>query len=136
VRQYQKVSELEPPGYDLLANWALAYDCLGQPEPAIQKLREAAALEPTAHAYSSIGMILAKQARWPEALSALNTAEQRDPSYAMTYVYRGNIYLATNQPSAAAPQFQRALNIEPGNQLARDGLAVSTAGMRNPPAIP
>ena len=59
------------PDYNLLVDWALAYDCLNQPDVALAKLRQAAALEPTAHVYSQIGMIYGKRAQWAEAMEAL-----------------------------------------------------------------
>ena len=38
--------------------------------------QEAAALHPSAHVYSQIGMVYAKQSRWQEALDALAQAEK------------------------------------------------------------
>ncbi len=57
---------------------------MNRPDDAVAKLQQAAALEPTAHVYSQIGMVYAKQRRWDEALEALATAEKIDPSFAPT----------------------------------------------------
>src|ERR1700674_2434718 len=73
--EYQKVANLERPDYNLLVDWVLAYDCLNQPDVALAKLRQAAALESTAHVYSQIGMIYGKRSQWAEAMEALATAE-------------------------------------------------------------
>ena len=39
---YQRVEEIQGRSYDLLVDWALAYDCLNRPEEAMAKLRQAA----------------------------------------------------------------------------------------------
>lgn len=128
--EYQKTAQLETPDYNLLVNWGLAYDCLSQPDNALARLRQAAALEPTAHVYSQIGMIYGKRAQWTEAMEALAKAQQIDPGFAPTYVYQGLVRLATNQPEAAVQDFQRALAIDPTLQQAKDGLAQAQARLQ------
>jgi tetratricopeptide (TPR) repeat protein len=133
VREYAVTARLEPADYDLLADWALAYDCLRQHDQALAKLREAAALQPTAHAYALMGMIFAKQAHWAAALEAFATAEKTDPGFAMTYVYRGNVYLQTGRPAAAIIEFQRALSLEPENPHAHAGLVSAQTLLQQAP---
>ena len=101
VEEYHKVAQEWPPDYDLLVDWALAYDCVNQPDLALEKLREAANMETTAHVYSQIAMIYAKRRRWSEALDALAIAERLDPSYAVTYAYRGKIFFNLNRVAEA-----------------------------------
>jgi protein O-mannosyl-transferase len=134
VSEYQKTSQLmntgntlDPQTYNLLVDWALGYDCLNQPEEALAKLRQAAALEPTAHVYSQIGMVYAKQQRWAEALDALDTAEKIDPTWAVTYDYRGGVRLLTNQAQAAVEDYKHALALNPDLEEARRGLAQAQA---------
>ena len=122
VREYAHAAKLEPPDYELLVDWALAYQCLQQPERALEKLRQAATTKPGAHVYSTIAMIHANRREWQEALTALSTAEKLDPAYATTYVYRGNVYLATGRALEAVKEFERALALEPQNPSARAGL--------------
>ena len=77
-----------------------------------------------AHVYSQIGMEYGKQGNYPEALEALATAEKSDPKFAMTYVYRGNIFevqgdnAAPRPRNTAGPSDRRSQY----NQAARDGL--------------
>jgi tetratricopeptide (TPR) repeat protein len=123
VNEFENTTKLRPPDYDLLVDWALALDCLNQSDGALAKLRQAAALEQTAHVYSQIGMIYGKRRQWPEALDALATAEKLGPNFATTYVYRGLVHTATNQPEAAIQDYRRALTIDPKYQQALDGLA-------------
>jgi tetratricopeptide (TPR) repeat protein len=120
--EFAAAARLAPPTYDLLVDWALALDCLNRPDEAVAKLRQAAVLEPRAHVYSQIGMVYAKQARWPEALDALDRAEKLDPAYAMTYVYKGGVLLSNNQAPQAIEQYRRALALDPDNFLAKQGL--------------
>ena len=116
---YQTASTLAPPDYMLLTDWALALDCAGHDDEALQKLQLAAQMEPNAHAYSQMGMVYGKQKRYDKALEVLAQAERINPDFAMTYVYRGNVYEVTGDLQHAAQQYQRALELEPTNELAR-----------------
>jgi tetratricopeptide (TPR) repeat protein len=131
VAEYETAARLQPLAFDLLVDWGLAYDCLHQPGPALAKLQQAAAMEPSAHIYSLIGMVYAKEQKWAEALDALATAEKRDPAFLMTYVYRGNLYASRGEYPAAAAEYRRALSLDPRNQLARDGLALAENRLRS-----
>ena len=102
VLEYEKTARLDKPSYNLLVDWAAAYDnCLHRPEDALAKLRQAAALDQTAHVYTQIAKVYGEQQRWPQALDALATAEKLDPTFATTFAYRGLIHFATNQMAAA-----------------------------------
>ncbi|HLK46637.1 MAG TPA: hypothetical protein VKT49_00805 [Bryobacteraceae bacterium] len=127
IQEYTRASQLAPPTYELLVDWGLAYDCLNQPDNALAKLRQAAALERTAHIYTQIAKIYGEQRRWPEALDALATAEKIDPKYAVTYAYLGAVHLGSNQPAAAVQDYQRALALNSDFPEARDGLAQAQA---------
>ena len=119
---YQTVAKLEKPDYRLLIDWALADDCLNKSEEALQKLRQAAALEKTAHVYSQIGMVYAKSGRNAEAFQALTEAQNIDPNFDMTYVYRGLLFERAGNLKAAEPEYRRALSINPENGPAIEGL--------------
>jgi tetratricopeptide (TPR) repeat protein len=125
VRHYQKVSELSKPDARLLVNWALALDCAGSSEAALDKLRQAAALEPTAHVFSLIGMIRGKRGERDQALEALAEAERLDPRFAMLYVYRGHVHASSGDHRAAAEQYRRALSLDPSLGIARESLAAA-----------
>ena len=125
VAEFQKTAGLKPPTADLLLDWGLAYDGLNQPDIALEKFRQAAALEPSAHIYTQIGYIHAKRSAWNAAMEAFDTAQRLDPNYAITYMYKGQVRLATNQPAAAVPEFRRALALDPSLALARQGLTMA-----------
>ena len=120
---YEAASHLEPPGFNLLVDWALALDAQGKPQEALIKLQQASMLESSAHVQALIGMVYAKQSKWQEALAALERAEKIDPRFDVTYLYRGNIYEAAGDKASAAAQYQRAIALNPVNQAARDALA-------------
>jgi tetratricopeptide (TPR) repeat protein len=122
VAEYAKAAQLEPPKFDLLLDWALAYDCAGKPEDALAKLKQAASITRNAHVYSQIGMEYGKQGKYSEAMEALATAEHLDPNFAMTYVYRGNIYEVQHSVAEGAKEYRRALAVDRFSQAARDGL--------------
>jgi tetratricopeptide (TPR) repeat protein len=125
VAEFQKTADLEPPTADLLIDWGLAYDGLNNPEMALAKFREAIAKEPTAHAYTQVGYIYAKRSQWKEAMDAFDTAQRIDPSFAMTYMYKGQVHLANNQLAAAIVEFRHALELDPSLEPARQALVTT-----------
>ena len=130
IAEFQRTAELKPPTADLLYDWGLAYDALHQPELALAKLRQSAVLEATAQVFTQIAKVDAGQQRWAEALDALSTAEKLDPKFAITYVFRGKIYLHTNRPAEAVEQYQRALAIDPKVQDGQHDLAIAQSMLR------
>ncbi|MGB9455924.1 MAG: tetratricopeptide repeat protein [Bryobacteraceae bacterium] len=128
VEEYEKVAQEWPPNYDMLIDWGLAYDCVNQPDLALEKLRQAARMEPTAHVYTQIAKVYAERRRWAEALDALATAEKLDPSFATTYAYRGKILFNLNRAAEAVADYQRALALQPSlADVVRPDLAAAEA---------
>ena len=123
IAQYAEAARVEKPDYGVLVDWGLAYDCSDEPDAAVGKLREAAALEPKAHVYTQIAMVYAKRSRWPEALEALAQAEKLDPNYAVTYYYRGGVRAKTGDFAGAVADYTHALALDPLMEPAREGLA-------------
>ena len=124
IREYAEAARIEKPDYGLLVDWGLALDCANQPDEAVAKMREAAALEPKAHVYTQIAMVYAKQSRWPEALEALGQAEKINPNYDVIYDTRGGIRAKNNDLAGAAADYQRALELNPSNDHARQMLDI------------
>jgi len=124
VDEYQKAAQLQPPSFDLLLDWALALDCAGRPDDAVEKMIQASAVESNAHVYSQIGMEYAKLHKYPQALDALAKGIQIDPNFlgGILYVYRGNVYSLQGNNTQAVAEYRHALAIDPLNQPAREGL--------------
>jgi tetratricopeptide (TPR) repeat protein len=122
VEQYEVASRLQTPDFNLLVDWAQALEEAGRPNEAIEKLEQAESMERSALAEALIGKMYAKQSKFPEALSALDRAQNIDPRFEMTYMYRGNIFEVLGDKSAALAQYQLALAFNPANSVARDAL--------------
>lgn len=113
IGQYERVAQLQEPDVRLLVDWALAYDCASRPADALVKLQEASQIEDSAHVFSLIGMMHAKQGQFEEALAALDEAEKRNRRFAMLYFYRGNVYRATGENDRAVAEYEKALKYNP-----------------------
>ena len=124
---YEKVAAMQKADERLLVDWALALDCAQRPEQAVAKLQEAAKLGTPAHANALIGMVYGKRGQAAPGLEALAVAEKLDPSFEMTYVYRGNIFAGQGRSSEAAAEYRRALAINPNNQAAKEALAAAAS---------
>ena len=110
---------------DILANWGLTFYCLKQTEPALTKLLQAAAINPTAQLYSQIGMIYEEAHAWDQSLDFLHRAIRLDNTYEPTYVYLGNLYMETARPAEAINYYSQATALDPADQYARSALEVS-----------
>lgn len=134
---YARAAEIDPRSKhsywyaSIFVDWGLAYDCLNREDEAIAKFRQAAALKPTAHVYSQIGMAYGKQKKNAEAMEALQKALQLDPSFVMTYVYMGGVYQNMGDLADAMANFKHALAIDPHNEAAFQSLANAEATLAN-----
>jgi Flp pilus assembly protein TadD len=120
---YEAASKLEAPKFDLLINWAQALDCAGHNTEAVAVLKRAALLENGAYVHAVMGKVYAQMGQRDDALKELGLAEQYDPRFDITYLYRGIIEENSGDRAAAARDYRRAVNINPVNQPAREGLA-------------
>ncbi len=130
AQQYALAAGLGKPDYRLLVDWALAEDCLNQPDQALEKLRQAAAVKAAADVYGAMGMVYGKLGRTAEALTALEQAMKLDPRFDAPYLYRGNVYFASGDLVRAAADYRHAIELNPDNDLAQRGLARVEAAMR------
>lgn len=108
----------------LYVHWAFAYECVHQPEQAVEKLKQAAAQLPDASIYMNMARNLAVLGRFPEALDALNRAVQLDPNLEPAFVARGELRQREGNVAAAVQDYQRALALNPGDAVARQLLNV------------
>ncbi len=117
-----QVSEAE-----VLWNLASAYECSKNPSQALTFYRSFAAVEPTAAAYEKIGFTEARLGHSDEALSAFDQALKLNPKDAEAYAYRGMVLLALGNRQGEA-DLRRALELDPGNQIASQAMARLAAG--------
>lgn len=126
MEEFQQAAQLQPPSFELLHDWGEAADCSGDENKALALFRRAAGLENhEGLVESQIGMVLAKQKRYGEALAELDKAQQWSPGLAPIYAYRGNIYFAEGEFAKAADEFQHALRIDSKNSMAIDGIVAA-----------
>jgi Tfp pilus assembly protein PilF len=133
LAHYQIAAGLDRPTVRLLTNWAAAYDCLHRDDEALDKLLQARARSNDANVNSLIGMTYIKQGKRAEAFAALNSAVRLDPSFESTYVFRGALYLDSQEWNAAAVEFRRALSLDPADQRAQTGLQQAERGLKGLP---
>lgn len=122
IQQFQKTSELAKPTFDLLLDWGLAYDAAGNLNQALDKLKQAAALEQDAHVYQTIGLVYGKMGKYSEAMGALDTSQKLDARFPMTYYTRGNVFEEQGNRARAAEEYKHALALDPQLGLAREAL--------------
>jgi tetratricopeptide (TPR) repeat protein len=130
IETFERLRQIEPPDYNTLINQALAYQQMNQLDAALGKLREAAAIEGTAHVYSQIGMVHAQRGQRAEALEALAAAEKADPNWAPTYNYRAKIHFQANELAPAVANYRKALALQPSLADAREELLRAEAMLR------
>jgi tetratricopeptide (TPR) repeat protein len=109
-----KAGSSVPQDYFIKFNWAQAYACAKRPNEALDMLKEAERLNPTADVYGSMGDILWGQGRTAEAQAAYTQAIARqEPGTDLDHVYRGNLALLASNRIEAEKEYQNALAINP-----------------------
>jgi tetratricopeptide (TPR) repeat protein len=126
-REFAEAAKLDKTDDRMFVNWALSLDAEGRPDEALEKLQRAAEIRNTAHVKSQIGLILGKQGKGAAALQALEEATRLDPGFAPTHAIRGNVYATQNDWPKAVEEFRRALQLDPGNATARQGLRAAAS---------
>jgi protein O-mannosyl-transferase len=123
-REFEAAAEVMPkPEADLYVDWGLALECAGRVDDAVAKLRRATEIERSGPVYANLVMVLAKHNRTDEALSVLDEVDRVAPGYSMNYVYRGHIFRQRGNVTSAVEQYERAVAVDPANEVARDSLA-------------
>ena len=130
VAEYEAAARTGGLDTTLLLNWGLALDDAGRTKEALDKLTQAADAQPTAHVYSQIGRLYGLDKQNEKALAALDKAEQLDPSFEMTYVYRGNVFLSQGESDKATAEYKRAIAINPNNGPALENLRLAAQDRR------
>jgi tetratricopeptide (TPR) repeat protein len=108
---------------EVLWNLAEAYQCAGKSAEALSAFQSYAVRHPTGAAYDKIGFIEATLSHVTPALDAFEQALKLDPKDATAYAYRGIARVALNDPQDGQADFRRALELDPGNQVAAQGIA-------------
>lgn len=100
--------------------WAMSFQ--GQLDEAIAECLRAIEVDPTfGNPYNDIGCYLMQQGQLDEALVWLERAKQapRYESPQFPYLNAGRVYIAKEMYSAALKEFERALELNPDDRMAR-----------------
>jgi protein O-mannosyl-transferase len=133
IHEYTRLAGMQPPDHRVLVNWALALECGGDPQGALDKLQKATETNPTGHVYSQLGRLYGILGRDAEAQQVLEKALQVDPGFDMTYVYLGHLRARVRQYGEAANFYRTALRLNPSNETARQSLQVMEEALRSAP---
>ena len=133
AKEYEAASKIAKPTTALLVDWGLALDCAGRTPEAIERLRQAVAGERTYNSLAQLGMVLARQRRFDEALPLLTSAIAADPNEPSAWGYRGNVYASQDKLAEAAADYQRALALDPADPAATRGMQYVRQRLGAPP---
>ncbi len=126
IKEYGAATSLKTSDYILYFNMAAAYDCVNNSEDAITMLTRSNAIKPQANAYALLGKIQSKQGKLDQSLDSFNTAISMNYKLTATYIYRAAVYVAMGRPELAYEDYAECLRLDPGNQAARQGIALLT----------
>jgi tetratricopeptide (TPR) repeat protein len=129
IPAFESARSREPSNTEVVWDLASAYQCNKDPAHALPLFRAVAATQPSADAYNRIGYLEATLGHGAEAMDAIETALRLDPNNATAYVYRALARVAMSDRTGAEADFRRALELNPGNETAAQGLA-ALAGKR------
>jgi tetratricopeptide (TPR) repeat protein len=106
------------PDAALLANWSFAYECVNEPEHALEKLEQSAAMTPWPSTFFNMARQQITLHRTQDAVQSLNRALELDPSLESAYAMRAGIFEGEGNFAAASRDYEAALRLNP-----RDGQA-------------
>jgi tetratricopeptide (TPR) repeat protein len=101
---------------------ASAYVCNNEQAKAREMLRAMTSSEEAAVMFTELGVAAAKANAAMQASQDFGDAILQNPKYAPAYAYRGLLEQAASEDPEAEHDFRRALELDPGNVFAADGL--------------
>ena len=108
-----EVSRRIAPDAALLSNWSFAYECVNEPEHALEKLQQSAAQMPQPSIYFNMARQQIRLHRAQDAVQSLNRALELDPSLESAYVMRAGILEGEGNFVAASRDYEAALRLNP-----------------------
>jgi|GEM_PF-265045 len=104
-------------------NYGAALDCVGRADEAEKAFLGSLKLEKNATVLSQLGVFYGRHERYQDSLRVLNEAIALTPNFPISYSNRGNVYARLGDCGRALPDFQRTLELMPGNTTAQRGIA-------------
>jgi protein O-mannosyl-transferase len=114
---YKRALSIKPDDAPALANYAVSLQELGDLPNAAAQYRRAIALAPPKDdvAYCGLGVLLFQEGDLVEASIQFLNAQKIAPSDPTPYYDLGSVYQKLGKPDAAANQFRKALELNPGD---------------------
>jgi tetratricopeptide (TPR) repeat protein len=127
--EYRRAIQENPKDAELFNNLGYGYCCRGEWDAAEKQLRKSVSLDPKlANAWTNLGVCLAVQTRYDESLAAF----EKVMSKAQARCSLGFVQATQSKISEARRNYELALQLEPGLQMAR--IALQKLGQPNPVA--
>lgn len=113
------------PGYPVAHQWyANHLTAMGRFDEAGREMRVASELDPLSMiAYMAIGWVHFYAAEHDEALTHLESAAERDPSFELTYLFQGKSLAALGRLEAAEASIRRTVEMSGASPISRAALA-------------
>jgi tetratricopeptide (TPR) repeat protein len=92
-----------------LANWAIAYDCVNEPENALERLKQSAQKLPWPSTYMNMAQHQVKLNRVQDAIQSVNQALKLDPTLESAQAFLAKLYLRQGDSVAAAREYGHIL---------------------------
>lgn len=124
-REFVKATVLRPQYAPAHADLAAVLLHLGRAAEAESSARQALALEPTnPNALKVLARLCLDNERYTEAVQAYVTILRDNPNDLETLLVVGNCYAEAGRPEDAKTFYQRVLQLDPGNAVAAENLAI------------
>jgi len=119
----ERADRLFPRDYRLQIAWAWALECVGEREPAMQRLRAAAQLHPSSRVYEDMGLLYGEMGDSTEAGRALEKAVELDGKSASAHDALALWYESVHNLTGAQAEYEKGLSLDRNDASARAGLA-------------
>lgn len=127
--EFKKALELNPSFTEAHNNLALTLSELGRSEEAIESFKRAIELSPEfAEAYNNLACLYQLKGEYEEAIQMFNQAIQARADYSTAYTNLGSAYQTLNRIEEAEKSWERAIAIDPTNDVAKRKLEILRGG--------
>jgi len=92
----------------LLSHWSFAYECVNEPEHALEKLQQSVVQKPLPTTYINMARHQIRLNRAQDAIQSLTRSIELDPAIESAYLMRAGIFERLGDSSSAARDYSRA----------------------------
>jgi tetratricopeptide (TPR) repeat protein len=114
IANYEKAVECNPKYAEALNNIGMIYARQWETEKGIDYFKKSIDAIPRERSYCNLGRAYFNQKKYPEAMSALESAAAINPSSYLAYTLMGRVWYEQNEYSRALQCYERASRVYPG----------------------